>query len=334
VYGRHTRRRLALGMLVAAALLLTACGSDEGGEAGEADEGGSQEPVTIEHAFGETTLQEPPERVVTLGAQWTDVVLALDEQPVAYLVDPMAGDQGLFAWEENIADDAEGIEATDSIPLERVASMNPDLILVTYAVTEQEQYDELNAIAPTIGMLGDRDVDRWQDMLAVGGEIFGKQDRAAEIEAEVQGMIDDTAAELPGLEGKSFAMANYVAGDAIYVIADPEDGASQFFQQLGLEIAPAVMEAADGVTGRAEFGLEQASLLDADLLVIYSGDADPSELVGYDSLPAVQSGAVAEMDYASVVGLNTPSALSLPYSMDFVRPALDAAAGAEAEAGA
>jgi iron complex transport system substrate-binding protein len=329
----HARltRRAALAALVAAALLTAACGSDDAGSDGSgSDDAGGGDAVTIEHAFGETTLDEAPERVVTLGAQWTDVLLALDEEPVAYLADPMAGDGGLFPWEEGISEEAVAIEATDAIPLERVASLNPDLILVTFLVTEQEQYEDLADIAPTIGMLGDRQVDPWQDMLAVGAEVFRKQDRARQVEAEVQRMVDDTAAELPGLEGKSFAMANYVAGDAIYVVADPEDGASQFFQAFGLEIAPAVMEAADGTTGRAEFGLEQAALLDADLLVIYSGDADPAELVGYDTLPAVEAGAVAEMDYAAVVGLNTPSALSLPYSMELVRPALDAAAAADA----
>ena len=38
-------------------------------------------PVTIEHAYGSTVLEAPPERVATLGLQWTDVLLALDEEP-------------------------------------------------------------------------------------------------------------------------------------------------------------------------------------------------------------------------------------------------------------
>jgi iron complex transport system substrate-binding protein len=43
-------------------------------------------------------------------------------------------------------------------------------------------------------------------------------------------------------------------------------------------------------------------------------------------LPAVVDGAVAEVEYAPVVGLNTPSPLSIPYSLETVRPALEAAA--------
>ena len=89
---------------------------------------------------------------------------------------------------------------------------------------------------------------------------------------------------LPGLEDKTFALANFVPGDSIYVVADQEDGSSVFFQPLGMELDPDVLAAADGVSGRANISLEQVDLLDGDLLVLFSNDADPSTLVGYDQL--------------------------------------------------
>ena len=110
------------------------------------------------------------------------------------------------------------------------------------------------------------------------------------------------------------------------MVADPEDGSSVFFQTLGMTLSPDLLAAADGVSGRAEFSLEQASLLDADLLVVFSNDGDASDLVGYDQLPAVAAGAAAEVDYVSVVGLNTPTPLSIPFSLEVVRPTREAAA--------
>jgi iron complex transport system substrate-binding protein len=130
--------------------------------------------------------------------------------------------------------------------------------------------------------------------------------------------------ELPGLEGHTVAMANYVPGDAIYVVADPEDGASTFFRQLGIEVDPELVELADGAAGRAELSLEQVELLDSDLLVLLTNGADPTEIPGYDNLPAVRSGAVAVLDVPTITGLNTPSNLSVPYALDAVRPALEA----------
>ena len=140
-------------------------------------------------------------------------------------------------------------------------------------------------------------------MIAVGGQIFDKADEAAAVTAEVDGLMATTAAELPGLQGKTFAMANFVPGDQIYVVADQEDGSSVFFQQLGMELDPDVLAAADGVSGRAEFSYEQVGLLDGDLLVAFTNGEDPSTIVGFDQLQVVQNGAAAVLDYADVVGV-------------------------------
>ena len=47
-------------------------------------------------------------------------------------------------------------------------------------------------------------------MINVAGQIFGKPDEAAAAAATVEQLMDDTAAEYPGLEGQTFALANYV----------------------------------------------------------------------------------------------------------------------------
>jgi iron complex transport system substrate-binding protein len=134
------------------------------------------------------------------------------------------------------------------------------------------------------------------------------------------------AADLPGLGGKTYALANYVPGDAIYVVADPDDGASQFFGQLGLEIDPDLLAIADGASGRVELSLERIDELDADLLVLLTNGAETEDIPGYDALPAFRDDAVAILDVAYVAGLNTPTPLSVPYSLERIRPALEAAA--------
>ena len=206
--------------------------------------------------------------------------------------------------------------------------MQPDLIVVTYYVQDESEYERLSQIAPTIPLLTDTEqVDSWQALAGVAGRVLGVEDRAATLVTDAEQRSEDVLAELPGLQGKTFALANYVPGDALYVVADPEDGSSVFFAQLGLSIDPGILEVADGVSGRATLSLEQVGLLDSDLLVMFTNGADPSEVAGFANLPAVQSGAVSTLDYAAVVGLNTPTPLSIPYSLDLIRPALEAAAG-------
>jgi iron complex transport system substrate-binding protein len=200
--------------------------------------------------------------------------------------------------------------------------------VVTWLVVDEPTYEQLSAIAPTIPSLGDAEVDTWQDMARAAGSFLGAEAEAAALVEEVDGAVAAVAEELPGLAGRTVALANYVPGDAIYVVADPDDGANVLFAQLGLAITPTVLEAAgDDPSGRVQLSLEQTGLLDADLLVLLTNGAAPQDIPGYAALPAVATGAVAVLEYADVVGLNTPTPLSVPYALDLIRPALEAAAG-------
>ncbi|MGW6550304.1 iron-siderophore ABC transporter substrate-binding protein, partial [Streptomyces sp. NPDC055051] len=77
-----------MAVAVVAALALSACGG--GSEKEEAKPGAATSgsgapsvfPVTVEHKYGSTTIDEEPKRVVTLGLSDQDAVLALGIKPV------------------------------------------------------------------------------------------------------------------------------------------------------------------------------------------------------------------------------------------------------------
>jgi iron complex transport system substrate-binding protein len=319
-------RRALVAVVVALAVLgAVGCGSgdDSGSDDGEAgaEEAGS---VSVEHSYGTTEVPVRPERIVALDTQWTDVLLALDTPPVGYLSEATV--EGELPWRGDRLDGITSIEATDSLPYEQIAELQPDLILVTYLAAEQADYETLSDIAPTIPTLTANQVDSWQDMARTAGTFLDASDEADALIEEVDGAVRQVADELPGLEGKTFALVNFVPGDAFYVVADPEDGANVVFDQLGLELPPRLLEAADDVSGRVELSLEQAELLDSDVLVLFTNGGEPTEIAGYNQLPAVTGGAVAVLELADVIGLNTPTPLSVPYALDLIRPALEAAA--------
>jgi iron complex transport system substrate-binding protein len=288
--------------------------------------------ITIEHRHGTTTLDHLPERIVSLDLQWTDVLVALDAPLVGAALEPLMLDRGgRYPWQDGtIPDSVESIPVDPSgsvLPFEAVAALQPDLIVVSWPAAERAEYDRLSEIAPTIPLLGDRQVDLWEDIATVAGRLVGDPGKAEALIAESDAGVDALAAELPGLAGKTYAMANYVPGSAINVVADPADGSAKVFHELGLEIDPDLLAIADGASGRVEISLERIDELDADLLIMLTNGADPAEIPGYRALPAVQDGAVAILDLASVVGLNTPTPRSIPYSLDAIRSALEAAAG-------
>lgn len=325
--------RLPYALLAALLVVLGACGDDEPtasedpaaeGEATSSEE--SAFPVTIEHANGSTTVEERPERIVTLNVQWTDAVVAMGVTPLAYVLDQASGETEPYPWQRGRLEGAERIDTTGSVPYEKIAALRPDLILTTYLGMEPADFDKLRQIAPTIGMLGDLQVDPWEQQVEVVGQVLGEADRADDVVAGVHDEVGALAADLPGLEGKTYVAANYVAGDGIYVIADPEDGASRLFYALGMEIAPEVLALDPEAVGRVQISTEQVGVLDADFIGILTNGSDPAELPGWDRLRAVQSGAVVNFELADVVGLNTPTPLSVPHVIDLIRPALEAAA--------
>jgi iron complex transport system substrate-binding protein len=322
-------RRAALAATLVLAVVLAACGGSDGdgaASAGSASAGSGSDTVTVEHMYGSTEVPVGVERIVSLDTQWTDVLAALDRPPVGHLADQYAPDG--YPWRGDALADATLIEASDALPYEAVAALDPDLIVVTYLATSRGDYEKLSAIAPTIPLLGDREVDTWQDLARTAGRVLGAEDAAEALVEDVASKVAAVAADLPGLGGKTFALANYVPGDAIYVVADPTDGSNVLFEELGLGISPTILAAGGDGSGRVKLSLEQTGMLDGDVLVLLTNGAKADDIPGYAALPAVRSGAVAVLDYADVVGLNTPTPLSVPYSLERIRPALAAAATA------
>src|SRR3954462_2413826 len=94
----------------AALLLLAGCGSTEEPDSTAARTGadGDAFPVSIEHTFGETTIEERPERIVVLGWSAQDTVYALGLTPVGMPSYPYGGgDDGVLPWNDQYFDAGE-----------------------------------------------------------------------------------------------------------------------------------------------------------------------------------------------------------------------------------
>ena len=98
----NATHRLALVLALGAAAL-TACGAgdidDAVSDAVEPSVEGAPAaafPVTIEHKYGETTIPEQPERVVTVGFADQDALLALGVSPVG--IRDWYGEQPFATW--------------------------------------------------------------------------------------------------------------------------------------------------------------------------------------------------------------------------------------------
>jgi len=242
----------------------------------------------------------------------------------------MGDERGLYPWESEVDDSAVELDRASmtqvgaSLPEEQIAGFAPDLILGSFAVADQEDFDRISKIAPTVAALGDVQVDPWESQVEVLGRILGEEDRAAEIIANTNGTVDGLADRLPALSGKTAVLSQFVfATGQLVVVADPDDGASAVFRRLGLTLPPTLVEEAGATGGRLTLSPERVDALNADLVVMLPNGGTRDDLMrlpGFAQLPSVQPGGLAVEDYATVVGFNTPSSLSLQYSLGLITP--------------
>lgn len=294
-------------------------------------------PVTVEHAFGSTELQAEPQRVVSVGIAEQDMILALGVTPIG--VSEWYGEQPFATWpwaQDELGDaEPEVLLRDDGLQYERIAALDPDLIIGTNAGLEQDQYDRLSQIAPTIahGEGAESYAEDWTAQTIRIGRALGKEEQAQEIVADIKADFADAAAEHPEFAGTPiFLLQNaFYDGEAIALI---EGAGTSFLTDLGFEIPTSINSyvRSDDPT-QAYIPLENLSVLDdADLLLWATEKAEDVDALEsealYNRLDAIADGKAVFTDGVLAGAIYFRSPLSFGYVLDELVPMLaDALAG-------
>jgi iron complex transport system substrate-binding protein len=331
----HLRPALAA---LAAATLLAGCGSGDE-PAAEAAEGSAESgsfPVTLEHTFGSTTIDEQPERVVVLGWSGQDVLYALGVQPVGMPSYPYGGgDDGVLPWNDEYYDPETTtlLDTTDGPPLEQIAALRPDVILAPYEGFDEGVYDDLSGIAPTVAYPGEAWTTPWREQTSIIGRALGMEEEAAQLVADTEAQVAAVAEEHPEFEGLDFAYTS-LGAEALYLYL-PTDPRVQLIEDLGLGVAPSVEELGAGSEGTfyAQLSLEQAPAIESDVLIGFTDGLTAEEALTsdlYASVPAIERDAAVVLDDQTVAAAaSSVSVLAIPYVLDQL---VDGLAGAAAHA--
>ena len=131
---------------------------------------------TIVHDFGTTELKKAPKRIVILDNLYGEILDPLDITPVGATTDRADSQEFSTLFKKQYKDAKVVSVGWQGNPdLDKIAELKPDLILMT---GEQEDlYDELSEIAPTVGyqINTDENWDYHETSLKVA-EIFDKRD--------------------------------------------------------------------------------------------------------------------------------------------------------------
>lgn len=218
----------ALTTALATALALTGCGSVARSDSAQ-KEAGAGYPVTVDDCGRQVTVANPPERVVSMHPSITELLIRLDvgDRVVAQAQSEMGGTT------EEYADEVAAVPtlSKDTPPdKETLIKQEPDLVL---SGTEYEfntemgfaGYDDLAALeipayTATAGCEERRSDGTVEDVftdLAFLGDVFGKQEKAAELEKEAKVRLQEVADRVGSQEPVRTALV-YVEAGTLYAI--------------------------------------------------------------------------------------------------------------------
>jgi iron complex transport system substrate-binding protein len=298
-------------------------------------------PVTIEHKFGSTTINEAPERVVSLGFTEQDDLLAVGVVPVAVRYWYGDTENAIFPWAIDSLGGADTPVVLNmpygNLNYEAILALQPDLISAVGAGITQEEYDMLSQIAPTIAQSGEY-VDfgmPWQEAARLISTAVGKRDEAETQIERIGGLFADTREAHPSFAGKTIAVA--IRYDGTYAFYTDQDSRGRFFTDLGFVVPEELKEVA-GDSFYANVSAERMDLLDQDVLVFLdvASTEGGRETIENDplisQLAAVREGRTVFVPTEYDDALQFSSILSLEYALEGLLPELAAAVGEETAA--
>lgn len=303
----RTARRLP-AVLLGAALVLTACGTDESatddepqGEAADLacappepdpdrpEVGDGTFPVTVEDDDGGLEVESEPERIVSLSPTHTEMLFAIEAGDQVEAVDEYS-----YYPEEAPVTDLSGYEPS----VEAITEYDPDLVILgSEHVDLAAQLDSVDV--PALVLNAAEDLEDTYAQLRLLGDATG-QTETADAEADrVESEITSTVEEVCAETGDAEPLSVYHELDDSLYSASSETFVGQIYSMFGL--ANIADEADDGSAGgypqlSAEYVVEE----DAGLIFLAYGDENAVDELeqrpAFDTVTAVSEDAVHTLD--------------------------------------
>ena len=278
-------RHLPITLALTATLTLAGCGEGDTSSSADPERAASSAnyPVTIDAANGEVTLDQQPERIVSLSPSATEILFAIGAGDQVVAADeystypPQAPTTELSAYDPNV---------------EAIAGYSPDLVVVA-----NDTNGIVGALAkldiPTMVNPAPATIDEGYDGIAALGLATGQVDETAEVVADMRADIEQALAAAPH-EG----LRVYHELDEQHYAASSSSFIGSVYDSLG---ATNIADAADKQkSGYPQLTEEAIIAADPELIVItdqvsYTAD-DVASRPGWENVSAVTNGNVVTVD--------------------------------------
>lgn len=284
--------------------------------------------IRFPNIYGETVLDRPASRVVSIGYTTQDPLLALGVVPVG--IRYWFGDTpyGVWPWAQAQLGNEKPVLMSGEVSMETVAGLAPDLIVAVGSGISQPEYELLSRIAPVLLQSPEYSTfgSPWQETTRLVGQATGRPARAEELIAELDDHFADTRQRHRNWAGKTAVAAWQNGGETGAFIQD--DNRAQFLSELGFIPTRSLreMEAPNGFY--ATFSPEDLSPLDADVLLWISGFDSADDIANLPmrrTLAAHRQGREIFAGPLIAGALSFGSILSLPFALNALEQDLVAA---------
>ncbi|ONG56318.1 twin-arginine translocation pathway signal protein [Pseudoroseomonas deserti] len=287
----------------------------------------------IDDAFGGIVLKDVPRRVVSLGYTTHDTLLALGVLPVA--VRQWFGDApgAIWPWAQPAlqAVAAQGpapVVLTGDVSVERVAALQPDLIIGIASGIPPEIHATLSKFAPVLmEARGQTSFGTpWDSVARRIGLALGRSAEAEAAIAATRKNFAEAQARHPGWAGRRAVAAYAFGGETGAFIRSDTRG--RFLAELGFVEPEAVARRPVSYGFYARLSPEDLSPLDADLLLWVIATEQVPEVAALPLrrlLRAHREGREVVTTALVSAALSFGSILSLPFALEALEPELVAA---------
>ena len=279
-------KSLAVLTLAIATFGLIGCSSNEAEQ--------SAETRTVDTVKGKVEIPAEPKRIVDISGS-SEELLLLGHKVVGTANVDSYDTENVPSYMKDSLGDAKvvGHSMMETADIEAILACEPDLIIM--APRQEEIYDQLKEIAPTV-MLEDQSND-WEAKLKDVAKLFGQEEKA-------EAWLNDYYKKAEEL-GKEIKEAN--GEDTTYLTVLASSGSFMVFTEGGIGTVlkddmklpqPANMPEQDSIT-LPTVTMEGLSEIDADHIIVIATESDKADLEAssvWSQIRAVKEGNVTILD--------------------------------------
>ncbi len=254
----------------------------------------NENTVTVTDVRGEVKIPANPQRIVDLSGN-SDILSILGYKVIG-TANSDAYDYTKFpSYLEETLSGAEilGYSMQDTIDVEAVMNLNPDLIVIS--TVQEKMYDSLSEIAPTVMI--QLEALNWKDDVRALGKVFGKEEAANEWIANYEAKAKEAGDKIKAKYGENTTYLSFLASGGQFFVFDGAGFGDVLYNDMGLAKPSGMPEQTDISLPVVTY--EGLAAIQSDYIFAIATDEDLAQLQAnniWNNLPAVKNGKVVILE--------------------------------------